>query len=71
MLYEVITYGKWPCGIGKRLVRDIIWKVVRPYSLATIPLQLRSLMYRTGLFYQAPVAVWKGKEWEMITGFVV
>jgi len=28
-------------------------------------------LYRTGLFCPAPVAVWKGKEWEMITGFVV
>ena len=64
-------YGKWPCGIGQRLVRDIIWKAFRQHSLATIPPQLRSFLHRTGLFYPAPVAVWKGKEWELITGFVV
>lgn len=64
-------YGKWPCSIGQKLVRDIIWKVVRQHSLAAISPRLSSLLYRTGLFYPAPVAVWKGKEWEMITGFVV
>jgi hypothetical protein len=69
--YLVRGYGKWPCGIGQRLVRDIIWKVFRQHSLAAIPPQFRSLLHRTGLFYPAPVAVWKGKEWELITGFVV
>ena len=65
------SYGKWPCSVGQRFVRDIIWKVSRQHSLAAIPPQLRSFLHRTGLVYPAPVAVWKGKEWEMITGFVV
>jgi glycosyltransferase involved in cell wall biosynthesis len=64
-------YGKWPCGIGQRFVRDLIWKVFRQHSLAALPPPLRSFLHRTGLLYPAPVAVWKGKEWEMITGFVV
>lgn len=65
------SYGKWPCSVGQRLLRDVIWKVFRQHSLASISPQLRSLLHQTGLFYPASVAVWKGKEWEMITGFVV
>ena len=65
------SYGKWPCSVGQRLLRDVIWKVFRQHSLASISPQLRSLLHQTRLFYPASVAVWKGKEWEMITGFVV
>lgn len=64
-------YGKWPCNRGQRLLREIIWKVFRQYSLAMLPSPARSLLYRTGLFYPAPVAVWAGKEWKIVTGFIV
>jgi|CXWL01.1.fsa_nt_gi glycosyltransferase involved in cell wall biosynthesis len=64
-------YGGRPCTGLEALVRGMVWKVSRHYALATRPLWLRAIGNRTGLTFPTRVVVWTGKEWEIITGFVV
>ena len=65
------SYGKWPCNKLEGLLRGLFWKVLRQYSLAQVPRPVQSIMIRSGMFYPTKVAVWTGKEWEIITGFSV
>jgi hypothetical protein len=64
-------YGEWPCSKPESLLRGLAWKVLRQYSLAQLPRPVQSMMFGSGMFYPTKVAVWTGKEWEMITGFSV
>lgn len=65
--------GAWPCNRSESLLREIIWKVFRQYSLATLPAGLLSALSRIRLAYPAPVLTWSGnaKKWIIVTGFVV
>ena len=64
------SYRQWPGARSTRVVRELLWKLVRQYSLGDIPDCLRSSLQKIGLFQPAPVIKWTGKEWEIITGFV-
>lgn len=64
-------YGQWPGTRAEEVLRGLFWKVFRQYSLARIPRPVRSALFRTRFLYPAEVAVWGGKEWEIVTGFVV
>jgi hypothetical protein len=64
-------YGGLPCTGVEALVRGIVWKVSRHYALATCPRWLRAIGNRAGLTFPTKVVAWTGKEWEIITGFVV
>lgn len=63
--------GHWPIGRVERLMRSIIWKIGRQYSLARLPRLVQAALYGTGLVYPSRVAVWTGKAWEIILGFTV
>jgi glycosyltransferase involved in cell wall biosynthesis len=63
--------GRWPLGRMENLTRNLIWKVFRQYSFATLPKYVQSLAFSTRILYPARVLVWTGKEWEIITGFTV
>jgi glycosyltransferase involved in cell wall biosynthesis len=64
-------YGQWPCQFGEGLVRGMLWKLARQYSLTGLPNWGRNAIRRVPWFYPTEVLVWGGKEWEFITGFVV
>jgi glycosyltransferase involved in cell wall biosynthesis len=64
-------YGGRPCTGLEALVRGVVWKISRHYALATHPRWLRAIGSRTGLTFPTKVLAWTGKEWEIITGFVV
>lgn len=65
--------GAWPCSRPEGLLRGIIWKVFRQYSLAKVPSGLLSALSCLRLVYPAPVLTWNGtaREWTLVTGFVV
>ncbi len=63
--------GAWPTGRMENVIRGILWKIFRQYSLASLPKYLQTLLYQTGLCCPARAVVWSGKEWEIITGFTV
>lgn len=65
------SYSQWPCHKVEGLLRGLFWKVFRQYSLAQLPHPMRVVMFGTGFLYPARVLIWKGKEWEIITGFSV
>jgi len=64
-------YGGRPCKGGEALLRGIVWKVARHYSLGTLPRLIRAVGHRSGLTFPTKVAVWDGTEWRIISGFVV
>lgn len=64
-------YGQWPCRFGEGAMRGVLWKLLRRHSLARLPVWTQRALFGTGLFYPARVAVWAGKDWEIITGFAV
>jgi hypothetical protein len=55
------------------LLRGIVWKVFRQYSLAKLPPSLVSVLFQVPFLYPAPVVTWDGevKKWKIVTGFVV
>ena len=65
------AYRQWPGNRGERAVRELLWKLVRQYSLGDVPRWLRSGLEAVGLFHPAPVITWTGKEWEITSGFVL
>jgi glycosyltransferase involved in cell wall biosynthesis len=65
------SYGQGPCNGLERACRGLFWKVFRQYSLGQLPLWIRKGLFASGLLYPTKVAVWTGKEWEIITGFSV
>jgi hypothetical protein len=64
------AYRQWPGNGSERVVRELLWKLVRQYSLGDVPSWLRIGLQAIGLFQPAPVITWTGKEWEITSGFV-
>jgi hypothetical protein len=64
-------YGGRPCRGGEALLRGILWKIARHYSLAALPRFIRAIGHRTGLTFPTKVVIWDGSEWRIIAGFVV
>jgi glycosyltransferase involved in cell wall biosynthesis len=64
-------YNGQPCRGLEAMMRGILWKVARHYSLATLPRLIRAVGHRTSLTFPTKVAVWGGAEWRIISGFVV
>ena len=64
-------YGGQPCRGWEALLRGMLWKIGRHYSLATLPRLIRAIGHRTGLTFPTKVAVWDGEKWRIISGFVV
>ncbi|HEY7130079.1 MAG TPA: glycosyltransferase family 2 protein [Nitrospira sp.] len=63
--------GAWPTGRIEKFTREISWKILRQYSLASLPNYLQMLLFRTRICCPARAVVWSGKEWEIITGFTI
>ena len=65
--------GAWPCSPAEGLLRGVVWKVFRQYSLAKLPPSLLSVLFHVPFLYPAPVVTWDGdvKKWRIVTGFVV
>ncbi|BCA54461.1 glycosyl transferase [Nitrospira sp. KM1] len=64
-------YGQWPCQWWEGAMRSFLWKLLRTHSMVRLPEWSRQLFHKTGLFYPAKVAVWTGKDWEIITAFAL
>ena len=64
-------YGGHPCRGGEALLRGVIWKVARHYSVGTLPRLIKAVGHYTGLTFPTNVTVWDGTEWRIISGFVV
>ncbi len=69
---RVLTqYGGRPCRGVEALLRGLVWKVARHYSLAPLPRLMRALGHRSRVTFPTRVVVWDGTEWRIISGFVV
>ncbi len=67
----LMQYGGRPCRGPEAFLRGVLWKIARHVSLAPLPRLVRVIGHRTGLTFPTKVLAWTGKEWEIITGFVV
>jgi glycosyltransferase involved in cell wall biosynthesis len=64
-------YGGRPCRGWEALMRGMLWKVARHYCLADLPRFVRAVTHRGGLTFPTKAVVWDGKEWRIISGFVM
>jgi len=64
-------YGGRSCNALEAFMRGLMWKIFRHDALSTRPGWLRVIGDRSGLTFPTKVIAWSGKEWEIITGFVV
>ena len=69
---RVLTqYGGRPCRGPEALLRGVLWKVARHFSLTSLPRLLQVLTHHAGLTFPTKVIVWDGAEWRIISGFVI
>lgn len=64
-------YRQWPCAPWERFTKEWIWKLVRQYSVSGAPGWSHGVLSMIPRSFPAKVMVWGGKEWEIITGFVM
>lgn len=64
-------YGGRPCRGPEALLRGVLWKLARHWSLAPLPRLVRALTHRAGLTFPTKVILWDGAEWRIISGFVI